>query len=315
MPELCIHGLQAVGKTLNGCVLTIGNFDGVHLGHRKIIAQTRAIANSAPRKPPVVVLTFEPPPDLVLKPADEPRRVIPPALKCKLLNEAGADCVVVAASDKCLLEMSPEKFIDEILAGVFAPSHVVEGHDFFFGRKRSGNIQTLRDHGKRLGFEVHEVEPAMVQLPSGPARVSSTLIRNLVMEGKVDQAALCLGRPFELFGDVIKGSGRGRSFNFPTANLRTAGQVLPADGIYAGEATIGGRTYAAAVSIGTNPTVGPAPRAVEAHLIDAAGDFYGMKMELRFIARLREQRRFPNTQALAEQIAKDVQRVREIAQR
>ncbi len=311
MQNRLIQGLESVGRSLRGCVLTIGNFDGVHLGHRRILRTARPLADEAGL--PVAALTFDPPPDLVLRPDDVPERITPHAEKCRLLLDAGADYVVTAGADKQLLSMSSAEFVERVIVGRFAPRHVVEGHNFFFGLGRSGNVETLAAAGKAAGFILHVVEPVMQDLPEGPVRVSSTLIRRLVLEGGIAHANRCLGRDFSLYGRVSAGEGRGRVLEFPTANISVTEQVCPADGVYAGLAEIAGERFAAAISIGEKSTFGPGgERAVEAFLLNAGGDYYDEYMVLSFIRRLRGQRRFDTAGQLRAQIAKDVERVREI---
>ena len=310
MDDHVIYGLDSLPAEARGGVLTIGNFDGVHVGHMRIIALARRLADAGHL--PVVAMTFEPPPDLVIRPQDAPQRITPPDQKARLLREAGVDWVVFAATTRQLLSLEADEFIRQVMLAFVAPLHVVEGRNFFFGRERSGNIDTLQAAGRQGDFEVHVVEPVTVQLPDGASRVCSTLIRNIVAAGQVDLAARCLGRPFALYGSVVAGHGRGRSMRYPTANIEPIEQVIPADGIYAGWADVGDTTYVAAISIGSQPTFSPARRTIEAHLLDVDEDFYGRSMALRFVARLRRQRQFDGAESLAAQITKDIDRVREI---
>ncbi len=312
MDPRCIDGLDALDPAARNGVLTIGNFDGVHLGHQAILRRARELADAADA--PVVAMTFEPPPDRILRPADAPLRVVPVEEKCRLLLEAGCDRVVLARADTGLLALAPEAFIEEVLAQRFAPRHVVEGPNFLFGRDRAGNVDTLRRAGEARGFGVHLAEPVRLVLDGAEETVSSTLIRRLVAGGRVAAAGQCLGRAFTLFGRIVRGTGRGRGLLHPTANLAGGEQVCPADGVYAGRARVGGAGCLAAISVGVNPTFSPAAprRSVEAFLLNAEGDFYDEKMALGFLRRLRDQRRFESTEALRDQIAKDVARVREL---
>jgi riboflavin kinase/FMN adenylyltransferase len=311
MDERCIHGLDSLPPAVRGGVLTVGNFDGVHLGHQRIVHTARGLADA--HGVAVVAVTFDPPPDLVLRPGDRPERLSPHGERCRLLRDAGADWVVTLSSEPALLGMEAEQFIDDVIVRRFAPAHMVEGHDFFFGRGRRGTIETLEAQGHRAGFGVHVVEAVTLDFPEGSHRISSSLIRRFVAAGRVSDAARCLGRDFALFGTVISGQGHGRVLNFPTANIDPAEQVVPADGIYAGRAIVGGRRSAAAISIGHKPTLGPVPqRAVEAFLLDLRHDCYGQEMTLGFVARLRDQQKFSGIRELREQIAKDVERVRQV---
>jgi riboflavin kinase/FMN adenylyltransferase len=304
------HDLDSLPVSLRGCVLSIGIFDGVHLGHRRILETARALA--APIGAPVVAMTLEPPPETLLEGAGALQRLAPPRQKNLLLLEAGADAVVEARVNEAFLSLAAQAFVERILLGKLAPRHVVEGPDFLFGRGRKGNVDFLRQAGAAGGFEVHVAEPATVELDGRQERVSSTLIRRLVSDGSVAGAARCLGRPFALYGPVVRGAGAGRALGFPTVNVARGEQVLPADGVYAGRATLGEREYPAAISVGTRPTMGGSPRGVEAFLLDARGDFYDQFLRLDFVQRLRGQERYNSVQALKDQIAKDVQRVREL---
>jgi riboflavin kinase/FMN adenylyltransferase len=279
------------------------------VGHQKILAVARELAGS---DRPVVAMTFEPPPDLVLRPTDSPQRLSPPPHKQRLILEAGADWVVTITSDAALLGLTADEFIAQVLQDRLGPRHLVEGDNFFFGRGRAGDVEVLRQAGQRLGFEVHVVEPVTMSLGGRAERVSSTLIRRLLADGEVADAARCLSRPYTIVGAVVRGAGVGRTLDFPTANLDPGPQVVPAAGVYAGRARVAGGTSPAAVSIGTKPTFGGAPRTIEAFLLDATGDFYGQELSLEFLTRLRGQRRFDGVGALRAQIAKDVLRVREL---
>ena len=310
MSDRCIQGLDSVPEAVRGCVLTIGNFDGVHVGHRHILTAARSLADRRGRE--VTAMTFDPPPGLVLRPTGVAMRITPALQRCDLLRQAGADRVVTADTTGDLLEMGPQEFIDRVIVAVFAPCCIVEGESFFFGSGRQGTIDLLRRAGAAGRFDVHVVEPMMTEIDGAPRWISSALIRELVAAGRVEDAGRYLTRPFTLYGPVVAGCGRGRALDYPTANLDPAGQIAPADGIYAGRADVCGRSFPAAISVGSNPTFGPGRRTVEAFLLNAEGDFYDETMALSFIARLRDQERFEDVSALKARIAQDVQRVREI---
>ena len=308
-----VQGLDALPPDVRGGVLTIGNFDGVHLGHRRILRAARELADADGAA--VAAMTFDPPPDLVLRPDDAPRRVVPPRRKGRMLRQAGCDWVVTVRPTIELMALEPGEFIEQVIRRRFAPRHVVEGPNFRFGRRRAGDVDTLRGAGARAGFAVHAAEAVRVTLGDAERVVSSTLIRDLVAAGRVADAARCLGRDFALFGRVVRGRGVGRELDYPTANLAAGEQVCPGDGVYAGRAVVAGRRFAAAVSVGTQPTFADGRRGgrtVEAYLLDASGDYYGREMELRFARRLRDQRRYDSAEALKAQMAKDVDRVRDI---
>lgn len=303
-------GLDNVPDSLKGCVLTIGNFDGVHRGHQAIIDRARQLAR--PEGTQVVAMTFDPPPDLVVRPADPPQRLTPQPLKRELLIEAGADHVVTAIADMQLLSMTPEAFLKDVIGEKFAPTHIVEGSDFHFGRKRSGSVETLQQAAGPMGFGMHVVDPVMIAFADGEQRISSTMIRRLVAGGRVDDAADAMGRAFTLVGTVVGGEQIGRVLEFPTANLAPGEQITPADGVYAGLASLDELTVPAAISIGCKPTTGPSPRTIEANLIGVEGEFYGRIMRLQFYKHLREQRTYDSLDALRAQIARDVQQTKDV---
>ncbi|MFW6133124.1 MAG: bifunctional riboflavin kinase/FAD synthetase [Planctomycetota bacterium] len=305
-----IQGLDNVDDALRGGVVTIGNFDGVHRGHQLILQTARALGDAG--GVPVVAVTFDPPPDVVLRRDDALRRLTPHHVKCELLGGCGADAVVTAQPAAELLEMRADEFVTQVVVAMFAPAHVVEGQNFRFGRDRAGGAELLARAGRRHGFDVQVVEPVMAEIDGRPVRISSTRIRGLIAAGRIAQANRCLGRSFALYGRVMPGSGHGRLLQFPTANIAPVEQVVPPDGVYAGAAEVAGDRFAAAVSIGHKPTLGPSrQRHVEAFLIDAEGDYYDQELSLELFARLRDQRRFDSTEELSAQIARDVDRVRQ----
>lgn len=311
-----INGLTDLPDGVRRCVLSIGNFDGVHVGHRTIIQRCREFATAAGSDiaaVPVVALTFEPPPEFFFQPPQSHQRIDTWEVKGRLLLEAGVDFVVTARTDRNLLGQTAQDFIQNIIVAAFEPRHVVEGPDFRFGLARSGDTKMLANVGVEQGFAVHVVPPVSLGLRGRQQRISSTLIRQMVGQGDVEQAGRCLGRPFMLSNVVVAGEGIGRLLDFPTANIDCGEQVCPGDGVYAGHACLQGQRFPAAISVGNKPTFGPAAkRYIEAFLIDASGDFYGLPFELTFVRRLREQRKFDSPEALKVQIAKDVQSVREI---
>ena len=306
-----MDGLENLPERLRRCVLTVGNFDGVHVGHQAILRRARGLADSVGAA--MVAMTFDRPPATLVAPEKVPEALLPGEVKHRLLGEGGADAVVVARATRPFLAMAAEAFVREVLAGRFAARYLIEGRNFFFGRGRGGNIGTLRAMAAECDFEVVEVPPVTLDLPpGGEVRVSSSLIRRLVHAGDVAGAGRCLGRPYTLYGRVVGGERRGRALEFPTANVAPAGTITPADGVYAARAEVAGETWAAAVSIGNKPTFGPTERCIEANLIGAAGDFYDLPIALAFLRRLRDQQRFPDAESLRARIAEDVERVREL---
>ena len=306
-----VKGVDALPAGARGSVLTIGNFDGVHLGHRRILRAARELADGAGLS--VCVLTFDPPPAAVLVPDQPLELILPTEVKGRLLCDGGADVIVVVEPTPELLAGGPEEFVRDVIIDRFGAAHLVEGPGFRFGRGRAGSVDTLARMAGGAGFEVTEVPPATIEVPGeGAVRVSSSLIRRLIRRGDVEAAGRCLTRPFTLHGRVVGGERRGRVLEFPTANVDPGRLITPSDGVYAGSAEIDAVTYAAAVSIGTKPTFGQTARTIEVNLIDADGDFYGRAIAVTFLARLRDQQKFPDADSLRVQIAKDIQRVREL---
>jgi riboflavin kinase/FMN adenylyltransferase len=293
-------------------VCTIGNFDGVHLGHRAIVSAARAAAGPSGR---VAAVTFEPLPASVLRPGGAPERLTAAAERRELLRSAGCDEVIELDPRDGLLGQGPEEFIHGLRARVPFDA-IAEGADFRFGKGRAGDLATLAAIGASAGFRTIEVPERLEPLADGhlvPAR--STAIRWLLAMGRVADAARLLGRPHAVRGTVESGDRRGRTLGFPTANVRTEGAALPADGVYAGTAVADGAEWPAAISVGSKPTFGGAGRTLEAHLVGFPGplDAYGWPVEVRFTRWLREQWRFPGPDALVGQLRADVARVAALA--
>lgn len=300
-------------------VLSIGNFDGVHVGHAALIRRARELAGGGR----VVALAFDPHPLTRLRPAVAPARLTAFARRVEHLRAAGADEVVRLVPDQETLSRSPAEFAAWLVAS-FAPAWIVEGPDFHFGSSRGGNVRTLAElgasmpEGKRFGVDV--VGPVTVALDDQlVATASSSMTRWLIKEGRVRDAALVLGRGHEIEGVVVPGDQRGRTIGFPTANLRQDSDevLLPADGVYAAWAELAdGSRCGAAVNIGTRPTFHGVERRVEAVLLDDAasgrrelpiGD-YGWRLRLSFVSWLRDQVKFSNISVLREQLARDLER-------
>jgi riboflavin kinase/FMN adenylyltransferase len=305
-----LHGLETLKTPLAQSVLTVGNFDGVHRAHQQLLAQAGLFA--ANTGGPVVVLTFEPHPLSIVAPSKAPPRLSTADDKLHYLAKAGADLVVVARSEPALLNLEAEAFIEDILLEKFHPTHVVEGPSFGFGRGRKGTPELLRQVAGRAGCEVYILGPVTLQIDCGETlMVSSSMIRRLLTAGKVRRAGLCLGRAYTVTGCVVAGDGRGRSIGFPTANLEGCEQLIPGDGVYAGEVFVGEDRHPAAISIGHKPTFGGDTRAVEAYLLDFDGDLYGQPIRVAFHRRLRGQQKYESTEALVAQMERDVDAVRE----
>lgn len=299
-----IHGLGEGTPGGRRVVLTVGNFDGVHRGHQRIIAVARELAAHAGVE--VWALTFEPHPLAIITPDRPPQRLTTADQKLDYLQAAGVDVVVVAESTPDLLSQPAEVFLRDIVKR-FAPTYFVEGRNFGFGKGRRGNVETLKEFADELGYRVEVVDPVMQSIGEGQSeRVSSSLIRKLLLEGHVETAAAALGRGYALSGVVVRGAGRGEQLGFPTANLGHVAQLVPADGVYAGRALIDGETLACAISIGTTPTFGESARQIEAFLLGFYRDIYDRPLTIEFVTWIREQRRFAGREELMDRISQDV---------
>lgn len=289
--------------------VAIGNFDGVHLGHRALL--DRAVRRAEALDACPAVLTFSPHPSRVLAPARAPRLITTEDDKVALLGRAGIEAVLTQRFDRAFAGLSPEAFATEVLAEGLAARHVVVGYDFRFGARRAGDVDTLRDLGDRLGFAVDVISP---QTPDGEHVASSSRIRADIVAGRMVQAAAQLGRPYHVGGTVVRGHQRGRDLGFPTANIDSDAELRPSTGIYAGWLDWGEQPHPAAVSVGHNPTFGEgAPRTVEAHVIDAEGlDLYGRRCRLWLVDRLRGEEKYEDLRALEAAIAGDVRRTRQL---
>ncbi|MCH2144250.1 MAG: bifunctional riboflavin kinase/FMN adenylyltransferase [Phycisphaerales bacterium] len=285
-------------------VISIGNFDGVHLGHQALARRARELAGDGR----VVVVTFEPHPAAILRPGSPLQRLSDPSRRRELLLEAGVDEVRELMPDPELLGSSAEGFIQRLQAELPFEG-IVEGADFRFARGRSAGIEELRMLGTRYGFGVEVVEDQLVELEDrSRVRVCSSLVRWLLARGRVVDACTALGRPYRLDGRVVEGDKRGRTIGFPTANLDHGEQLLPADGVYAGLATLpDGERRMAAVSIGRKPTFGNHDRIAEVHMIghDGPVDDYGWTLQVDLQRWLREQTRFDSVDDLLNRITLD----------
>jgi len=315
---ITIEKLEGIDKKLRGCCLTIGNFDGVHRGHREIISTAKRMADGFGGCP-VAVMTFDPHPAAILHPERMPKVLTPLRLKAALLEQAGVDYMLVLKDNYQMLSLSPEDFIAKFLMNEISPKAIIEGDDFHFGYGRSGNVQTLERLSKEHNFEVAIVEPQQMLVGDASMRISSTMIRHLLHRGDVADADRALGRPYRLMGSVVKGRGKGTELGFPTANIDPHGQIIPAEGVYAGFVSLAGsveelmlknQKIPAVFSLGRAKTfVFNHPLLIEAHLLDeSAGDLYGKVLAMDFVDFVRTQIRFESEEKLKEQIAKDCQK-------
>ncbi len=300
-----IRHLSREPRRIERAVLTLGNFDGVHLGHQAIVR--RAAETAARLDGSAVALTFHPHPLAVLAPERAPLLIHPLRERLARIAALGAAIIVVQRFTPAFAALDPEAFVRDFLLRHLEVAHVVVGYNVNFGRGRAGTVETLRALGARYGFAVDEVGPVTVD----GERVSSTALRNALAAGDVRRTARLLGRPYALRGRVVVGEQRGRTLGFPTANLHCrAGLVLPADGVYAARVQVDGVARGGVVNVGMRPTFGERRRTVEAHLFDFSGDLYGRWATVEMIERLRGERKFPDARALARAIAEDVARAR-----
>ena len=289
--------------------ITIGKFDGVHAGHREVISRLRAVA--AQRGLTSTIVTFDRNPLSLLAPERCPVPLVSVTQKLDLIERAGIDATLVLPFDRPLSELTAEQFVESILVSGLHAAVVLVGADFRFGAHGAGDIRLLRTLGLTHGFEVEVIDDIA---DDDGARVSSTRIRELLVEGRVREAARLLGALPTLRGAVVRGEQRGRMLGYPTANLSPDAEgFLPVDGVYAAWLTADGERYPAAVSIGNNPTFeGVASHQVEAHAIDASLELYGNVIEIAFVEHIRAMQKFSGPDALAEQMGTDEQRIRTI---
>lgn len=280
--------------------MTIGNFDGVHLGHARLVERLKARAAAVGG--PALVFTFDPHPVRILRPDRAPPPLTWTDRKAELLAALGVDAVVAFPTDAAFLRLGPREFFDRIVRGALEARAIVEGANFFFGRDRQGNVELLQQLCREAGMLFEIVEPVVID---GQV-VSSSRVRNLVAEGRVEEANRLLTRPYCIRGRIVHGAGRGARLGYPTANLGEVTTLLPAEGIYAGRARLDGLWRPAAVSLGPNPTFGEGGLKVEAHLLDFGGDLYDRWMELDFLARLRGIVRFSSVDELLAEMQRDV---------
>ena len=284
-------------------VLAIGNFDGLHRGHLKIVERIRRGATE--RGGTSVVMTFEPHPPRVLRPDKAPPLLMTSEQKRNALARAGVQGLAVVRFTEELSQWEPEAFVRRVLVDWLRVAEVWVGADFLFGRNRSGNFTLLKTLGLQFGFRAEKIDPIRYK----DFVVSSTRIRRLVSEGRVEEAGALLGRHFAIDGRVVEGARRGREIGFPTANLATENELLPPNGVYATFSAVDGIVRPSVTNVGVRPTFdGPPTTSVETHVLGFSGDLYGQRLELAFVQRLRDERRFPDIDALREQIAADVRR-------
>ena len=286
-------------------VLALGNFDGLHRGHTKIIERVRRVATE--RAATSIAMTFDPHPPRVVRPDKAPPLLMTKGQRLEALERAGLEGVAVVRFTPELSRWDPETFVRAVLVEWLHVAEVWVGANFLFGHDRAGNFSLLRALGARYGFRAEKIDPVRYK----DFVVSSTRIRRLIGEGRVDEAGALLGHPYTIEGLVEQGDQRGRQIGFPTANLATENELLPPHGVYATMVRLDGVIYPAVTNVGVRPTFGGDPRTVvETHLIDMNRDLYGQQLRLGFILRIRDERRFDHVDQLTAQIAADVQKAR-----
>lgn len=306
---ISVNSVNLLESDLGPVAVTIGKFDGIHLGHQALLAETLALAEEHMLVP--AVITFDRHPGSVLNPAGEVAPLIGPTQKNELLAEAGIEVVLTLPFDEALAKLSPKQFVEEILVKGLSVKAVVVGSDFRFGAGQSGDIETLRELGAELGFVVKVVDSVEVD----GKRVSTTLIRELLSQGQVKEAAKLLGRFHATRGEVEHGLKIGRELGFPTANIsRQAEGLLPRDGVYAGWLyDASGERYPAALSIGTNETITEVPRLLEVHVLDRKDlDLYFQVVNIEYVDYIRPALKFAGVEELIVSINADLEKIRVI---
>jgi riboflavin kinase/FMN adenylyltransferase len=290
-------------------VLALGNFDGLHRGHQKIVERVKRGAAEHGGTP--MAMTFDPHPPRIVRPDKAPPLLMTKAQRLEALHRAGIGCVAVVRFTRELSEWEPEAFVRTVLVEWLRVSEVWVGANFLFGHDRSGNFSLLRTLGQRYGFRADKIDPVRYK----DFVVSSTRIRRLVSEGRMDEAGALLGHGYYVDGTIVEGRRRGREIGFPTANLMTDNELLPPHGVYATTTTIDGIVHAGLTNVGTRPTFGETDTTVETHLLNYSGDLYGRSVRLGFVLRLRDERRFDDVDALRSQIEADQRRAERLFSR
>jgi len=302
-----IRELDRLDPRFKGGVVSVGVFDGMHVGHQQVLG--RAVERALALGVPAVAFTFHPHPRVLLRPQETPPLIQTFGQKLELMREMGIAAVVWPRDGAAILAMAPEEFFEKVVCGALAARAMVEGGDFRFGSGAGGDRRTLEALARPRGVELEFVGEVVVD----GQRVSSTRIRRLIAAGSVAEAARCLGRPYRFQGTVVEGEHRGAKLGYPTINVESPRFLVPAEGVYAGRAFALGKSWPAAISVGRVPTFHARhPLVVEAFLLDFEGELYGEQAALDFVEYLRPQQAFPDAEALKRQMAADCERVREI---
>jgi len=285
--------------------VSVGTFDGLHVGHQKILQSVRERARAAGHR--AAAVTFDPHPMRVLQPDRAPLMIQTLSQRLAGFEQMGLDAALVLRFDRALSLVSPEEFIERILVGGMRAGAILVGANFRFGHRGAGDVRLLGELGKRDGFDVEIIPPVEV----GGQIVSSTAIRGAVAGGNVAGAIPLLGRAFSLTGEIRAGAGRGRTILFPTLNLAPEQELLPKHGVYATESAVGGKLYSSVTNVGTRPTFNGSGVTVESHLFGFNENLTSGPMEVRFLARIRDEQKFSGPDALRAQIARDIEAARE----
>lgn len=299
-----IRRLDDFPSELQGGALTIGNFDGVHQGHRHIIGELCAMADRAGG--PAVVFTFDPHPAFLLRPREAPPPLTWIDRKAELLSELGVDVVLACPTTEELLGLSWQDFFDRVIRGSIGAAAIVEGSNFRFGCNREGDVDLLAGRCADAGMDFRKVEVIRQESET----VSSSRIRELIKQGDVSTAGRLLTQPYRIRGLVVHGAARGAKLGFPTANLNGIDTLVPAVGVYAGIARIGGRPHGAAIHVGPNPTFGEGASKVEVHVLDLDESLYGQLVEADFLRKLRDIQHFASAGELKQQLHDDISAAR-----
>lgn len=300
------RSIEEITEKLPNAVVTIGNFDGVHLGHREIFRRVRREA--AALGGVSLVISFAPHPLKVLGVKKDFRLINTYAEKELLMEASGIDYLLTIPFTAEFAAISAEQFVRDILVGTIGVRKLIIGYDYAFGKNRQGDVAMLRRMGDELGFAVDVLEP----IASGGLVYSSTAVRRMIAEGDVRGVVRLIGRHFSVGGTVVHGRQRGKGLGFPTANLQTDKELIPKPGVYAVKVKVGDATFDGACNIGDNPTFGNGSLSIEVFIFDFDGDIYGRDVRLYFVDRIRDEVTFPNPEALREAISRDVARCREI---
>lgn len=300
-----LHGYRNIKGSLNDPVLAIGIFDGIHLGHKRVI---KRVLNSCEHGRDAAILTFDPHPQSILSPAKSPPRIMSIEHRLSLFEKMGLDAVIVIRFTEFLAEMSPEEFVKKVIQGI-GSRKIYVGSNFHFGYGKEGNVKTFREIGKKYDVDVNVVPP----VKQGNRVISSTWLRRLITDGNLEKAEKLLRRPVSILGTVVGGDKRGRSIGCPTANIDPHQEVIPPKGVYAVEVDVAGKLFNGVLNIGFKPTFygrklkkRKEPK-IEVHIIGYKGDLYGHHLEIFFVKKLRRERKFRGNEGLIKQIKKDIE--------